>query len=49
MVMGITELKADDRVEEGSLQGKSLLELPFDSPASLSIRKILARIGYGAL
>jgi hypothetical protein len=49
MVMEITELRADDGVEEGNLQGKSPFELLFDSLASLSIRKILMRAGYGTV
>jgi CO dehydrogenase maturation factor len=42
-------IEPDDRVEEYNLQGKSLLELPDDSPASLSVKRILARAGYGTV
>ncbi len=36
----------DARVEEYNLEGKSLLELPEDSPAALSVKKVLERAGY---
>ena len=36
----------DPDVRGYNLKGKSLLELPEDSPASLSIKKILLRVGY---
>ncbi len=36
----------DEKVEEYVLAGKSLLELPSDSPAYVSIRKILKNAGY---
>ncbi|MBE0479543.1 MAG: AAA family ATPase [Dehalococcoidia bacterium] len=36
----------DARVEEYNLAGKSLLELPDDSPAAQSVRQILIRAGY---
>ena len=36
----------DASVRDYNLRGKSLLELPEDSPACLSIRKILAKAGY---
>lgn len=36
----------DARVEEYNLEGKSLLELPEDSPAALSVRRILEKAGY---
>jgi CO dehydrogenase maturation factor len=42
-VMYLGKIEPDERVEEYNLQGKSLLEIPLDSPASLSVRKILAR------
>ncbi len=42
-------IEPDDRVEEYNLQGKSLLELPDDSPASLSVKRILERAGYGTV
>ena len=41
------EIEADAELEEYNLQGRSLLELPGDSPALLSRRAILARAGYG--
>jgi len=37
----------DPDLEEYNLTGKSLLELPQDSSASLSVKKILAKAGYG--
>jgi CO dehydrogenase maturation factor len=40
------KIEPDDRVEAYNLQGKSLQELPDDSPASLSVQKILMRAGY---
>jgi CO dehydrogenase nickel-insertion accessory protein CooC1 len=43
------KIEPDDRVEEYNLPGKSLLELPDDSPASLSIKKILTRADYGTI
>jgi len=36
----------DPNVEEYNLRGKSLLELPEDSPASLSVKRILTKAGY---
>jgi CO dehydrogenase maturation factor len=36
----------DPDLEEYNLTGKSLLELPEDSPASLSIKRILTKAGY---
>jgi CO dehydrogenase maturation factor len=36
----------DPAVEEYNLEGKSLLELPGDSPASLSVKSILQKAGY---
>lgn len=36
----------DARVEEYNLRGRSLLELPDDSPACLSVKRILTRAGY---
>jgi CO dehydrogenase maturation factor len=39
-------IEYDARVEEYNLQGKSLLELPEDSPAALSVKKVLERAGY---
>ena len=38
----------DARVEEYNLSGRSLLELPGDSPACLSVERILAAAGYEA-
>jgi len=37
----------DADLEQYNLKGKSLLELPEDSPASLSIKRILTKAGYG--
>jgi len=37
----------DVDLEQYNLKGKSLLELPEDSPALLSIKRILAKAGYG--
>lgn len=39
-------IEYDARVEEYNLDGKSLLELPQDSPASLSVKKVLEKAGY---
>ena len=39
-------LDYDARVEEYNLEGKSLLELPKDSPATLSVKRILENAGY---
>jgi len=36
----------DDKVEEYVLAGKSILELPSNSPAYLSVKKILEKAGY---
>jgi CO dehydrogenase maturation factor len=36
----------DARLEQYNLEGKSLLELPEDSPASLAVKRILAKAGY---
>jgi CO dehydrogenase maturation factor len=36
----------DPGVKQHNLEGKTLLELPEDSPASLSVRRILANAGY---
>ncbi|MEM3464508.1 MAG: cobalamin biosynthesis protein, partial [Candidatus Bathyarchaeia archaeon] len=36
----------DEVVEEHVLSGKSLLELPKDSPAYVSVVKIMERAGY---
>jgi CO dehydrogenase maturation factor len=36
----------DARVEQYNLDGKSLLELPEDSPAALSVKKVLEKSGY---
>jgi len=38
----------DSRVEEYNLEGKSLLELPGDSPAALAVKKVLEKAGYQA-
>ncbi len=39
-------LAPDEDVEEFDWEGRSLLELPGDSPASLSVRTILQKAGY---
>jgi CO dehydrogenase maturation factor len=39
-------IEYDARVEEYNLEGKSLLELPEDSPAALSVKKVLEKAGY---
>ncbi len=36
----------DAGVKQRNLEGKTLLELPEDSPASLSVRRVLAQAGY---
>ena len=36
----------DKKVEEYVLEGRSLLELPADSPAYVSVKKIMEKIGY---
>jgi CO dehydrogenase maturation factor len=36
----------DERVEEYVLSGKSLLDLPSDSPAYISVKKIMEKTGY---
>ena len=36
----------DAKLEEYNLEGKSLLELPEDSPASLSVKRVLTKAGY---
>lgn len=40
------KIEYDARVEEYNLEGKSLLELPEDSPAALSVKKVLEKAGY---
>jgi len=40
------KIEYDPIVKEYNLKGKSLLELPETSPASLSVKKILAKAGY---
>jgi CO dehydrogenase maturation factor len=39
-------IEYDALVEQYNLDGKSLLELPDDSPAALSVRRILEKAGY---
>jgi len=39
-------IEYDAQVESYNLDGKSLLELPDDSPAALSVRKVLEKAGY---
>jgi CO dehydrogenase maturation factor len=41
------KIASDEKVEEYNLQGRSLLQLPHDSPAFLSVRNILMKAGYG--
>jgi len=36
----------DEKVEEYILEGKSLLDLPSDSPAYASVKMILEKAGY---
>jgi len=40
------KMEYDPNVEEYNLLGKSLLDLPLDSPAFLSVKRILAKAGY---
>jgi len=40
------KIASDENVEEHVLIGKSLLELPSDSPAYVSVKKIMERAGY---
>ena len=40
---------SDSWVREYNLKGESLLKIPEDSPASLSIKEILSRAGYGVI
>jgi len=40
------KIEYDANVEEYNLKGKSLLGLPVDSPALVSVKKILAKAGY---
>ena len=40
-------IEHDPTVEEHNLMGRSLLELPDDSPACLSVKSILTAAGYG--
>lgn len=40
------KIEYDVMVEQFNLEGKSLLELPVDSPASLSVKGILEKAGY---
>ncbi len=39
-------IESDPRVTEYNIEGKSLLELPLDSPAYQSVKKILEKVGY---
>jgi CO dehydrogenase maturation factor len=41
------KVEYDPEVEKYNLTGKSLLDLPDDSPACLSVNRILAKAGYG--
>jgi len=40
------KIARDEKVEEYVLAGKSLLDLPSDSPAYVSVKKIMKKIGY---
>ncbi len=40
------KIEKDENVEKYNLDGKSLLELPDDSPACISVREILTKAGY---
>ena len=40
------KIEYDANLEENNLKGKSLLELPENSPALLSVKRILAKAGY---
>ncbi len=40
------KIEYDAGVKQRNLEGKTLLDLPEDSPASLSVRRILAQAGY---
>ena len=40
------KIEYDAKVEEYNLEGKSLLELPEDSPASFSVKRIFKKAGY---
>jgi CO dehydrogenase maturation factor len=40
------KMEYDVNVKQANLTGKSLLDLPEDSPACLSVRQIMARAGY---
>jgi len=37
---------SDERIAEYNIAGRSLLELPDDSPAYMSVKKIMAKAGY---
>jgi CO dehydrogenase nickel-insertion accessory protein CooC1 len=39
-------IEFDERVERFNFKGKSLLELPTDSPAYEAVRKIMIKAGY---
>jgi hypothetical protein len=36
----------DEKVEQSVLEGKSLLDVPPDSLAYLSVKKIMTKVGY---
>ena len=40
------KIEADDNLDEYVLNGKSLLDLPKDNKAYLSVKKILKTLGY---
>jgi CO dehydrogenase maturation factor len=40
------EIAFDENVEQHVLEGKSLLDIPSDSPAYTSVKKIMEKIGY---
>ena len=39
-------IRHDEKVEDAVLGGKSLLDLPSDSPAYVSVKEIMRRAGY---
>jgi len=40
------KVEADPAVQEADWAGRSLLDLPEDSPACVSVRAILGKVGY---
>jgi CO dehydrogenase maturation factor len=43
------KIATDEKVREYNLRGKSLLTLPSDSPAYVSVKKIMEKAGYTSL